>query len=218
MKRSSLSLTLSLAALLLAALLAPTPASAHPFSKTSYSARSALRIGDSGLKAVAVLEVPAQFVLDQLTAMAGEGKKPGRAHLKKLNEQTWAAMGAALTLKLDGEAVSGEWKAVKNDINGKGAEGFFVYLVAFVPLAPLTLGERAEITVINDGWRAADIYLSGMARADEGWAVESCSAEDLLGDGSRKFAVNEPGSWSRDEALRTLRAVFVKEPSPPATP
>lgn len=200
--------------LLAAALALPLSARAHPFSKTAYSARSALRVGDGGLKAVAVMEVPAQVVLDDLARLAGEGKKPGKAHVRKLNEQTWDAMGDGLTLSLNGAPVPGQWKAIKSDINGKGAEGFFVYLVAFVPRSPLDLGARAEITVVNDGWRDAEIYLSGMARADEGWVVESCSAEEVLGEGSRAFSVNDPTSWSKDEALRTLRAVFVKAPPP----
>lgn len=196
---------------LAAALLLPSAALAHPFSKTAYSARSAVRVGDAKLKAIVVVEVPAQVVLDRLQTLAPEGKKPGRKHVNQLNEQIWTEIAAGLTVTVDGATPAGAWKAVDSKVNGKGAEGFFVYLVGYELAAPPAWGDRVVVELRNDGYRDVELYLSGMAKADPGWTIVSNSAEATLGD--REFSVNDPDSWKQDEALRALTVVYERAPA-----
>jgi len=204
--------------LLLVLLLLPSLAVAHPFSKTAYSSRSAVRVGDGKLKAIVVVEVPAQVVLDRLTGLA-DGKKPNRKHVAALNEQIWGEIAAGLTVTVDGATPDGAWKPVPSKTNGKGAEGFFVYLVGYELTDAPTWGSPVVVELSNTGFADVELYLSGMAKADPGWTITENTAEATLGAG--EFSVSDPNSWKQDDALRTLRVVYERaavEPTPEPAP
>ena len=202
-------------------------AAAHPLDRDAYSLRSGLKLGPSGLMAVVILEKPTQFVLAELQDARDPwtGKRAGQeaedsAPPRRLGQDEqnayarghFEALADGLTLSVNGQPVAQRFSVRSSRINGKAGRGFFVYIVELtVPPQP-DWGDRIEVLVRNDGFQVEPMYYSGLARAEGRWRVVSDSAADRLGADRGSGLPDDPRSWTRDDGLRTLRAVFERPP------
>ncbi|MDX1385419.1 MAG: hypothetical protein R3190_17330, partial [Thermoanaerobaculia bacterium] len=118
--------------------LAAPPLAAHSFWPTYYSAKSAVAMADDGLRAGVVIEVPTfelvagfreHFADLDLMKEIQEGRF---AKLEaQYNDHLFASFAAEMELEIDGSKVPGEFRPVDSPANGKGTEGFFVYMLEF---------------------------------------------------------------------------------------
>ncbi len=200
---------------------------AHPLDRDAYSLRSGLKMGPSGLMAVVILEKPTQFVLADLRSArdpwtgkrAGEEaedsaptRRPGQDEQNAYARRHFQELSEGLTMSIAGRPVEQRFTVRNSRINGKAGRGFFVYIVELtVPRQP-EWGERVEVVIRNDSFQVEPMYYSGLARADGRWRVQSDSAADRLGDDRGSGLPDDPRSWTKDDELRTLRAVFVLKP------
>ncbi len=191
----------------LVALAAAAPSvDAHPLARDRYSYRVAVQRGADGLRALAVLEVPFEVVMAGLRTP--DGGTPDRAALDAWNRRVWREMGDHLLLLVDGRVVPGTWRPSDSRFNAAGsvAEGFFVYIVAFTPDAPWTLGPTTDVVVANSGWADAPMALSAWVVGEDGWRVtHNTAVRSLPADG---YDVHDARYWSADPALRLLEARF----------
>lgn len=178
-------------------------ADAHPFSSNEYSYRTAVKVSDKGAVLLVVLEQPIQTVMRELDLENVEGGKAAqRRKIDKYNERIWEQMGEGLTVTLDGQEISGTWRAIEHEMNGKAAEGFFVYMVGFDSkgLSELPAG-GFELVIDNKGLPEAEMVYSGGASAVEPWSIQSSTAQELLGEKS-ELALDDPGRWTREAGMR----------------
>ncbi len=210
-------------------------APAHPLDRDAYSLRSGLKMGPSGLMAVVILEKPTQFVLADLARardpftgkrageareLAGEEaedsaptRRPGQDEQNAYARRHFQELAEGLTMSIDGVPVEQRFGVRNSRINGKAGRGFFVYIVELtVPPQP-DWDDSIEVVIRNDGFQVEPMYYSGLARAEGRWSVQSDSAADRLGDDRGSGLPDDPRSWTTDDVLRTLRAVFVSKPS-----
>jgi hypothetical protein len=209
----------ALLALLLLALCWPTASIGHPMSRDAYSLRNAVKLGPDGLQAVVILEVPADVVMGSLLedfegGATGEelDEQVARAKVRRWNEGQWDLMGAGLKVFVNGEEAPGEWGALRSDANGKGGEGFFVYMVGFRPkskAAPIwDFGDEATIEIRNTIYPDKPMFLSALVSYGDGWTIGSNSAKDVIGEKAEVPDLTNPDAWSEDPSLRTLTVVY----------
>lgn len=181
---------------------------AHPLARDRYSYRVAVQVGDGGLRALAVLEVPFETVMAALRT--ADGRPPDRSALDAWNRRVWAGMGDHLLLRVDGRVVPGAWRPSDSPLNARGSvsEGFFVYIVEFAPTEPWALRDGATVLLANAGWSDVPMALSAWVVAEDGWrVVDSTAALSLPSSG---YDLNDPRYWSDDPALRLLEARFAR--------
>ena len=213
-----------------ATLLSVSPAVGHSYWPTYYSAKSAVSVGEKGLQAVVVIEVPpfamvADFRehysdLDLLAEIEAGRFEPLEDAYRVAQFERF---GATLTLTVDGIAARGSWQAVDSPANGLGTEGFFVYMLEFVFVAAepgegtkdLPTGSGTQFSVRLETRALADqpIVLANLADASHGWEVLESSIpppEEFpeLPEGS--VLVDDIGQWSEDPVKRDLRITFVR--------
>jgi len=195
--------------LALLSLLVAAPAAAHPFGTKFHSMRHELRLGEEGLEAVVVLEVPTPVVLRTYQKRYAE-QEITTAEAEQDFMAWWCGrLGEGLQLTVDGQPAAGTWKPADHPSNGRGAEKFFVYLLSFEFEVQPTLGSAVEVGLINASLPKAKMYYSSFAEASGTWRVGSNSARDLLGDKADEAEVSEdPDAWTRDEGARSLKVVF----------
>lgn len=197
---------------LLAALLAPPAADAHPFSKEEWSMRSSVKLTDRYLQAAMVLEIPVPVVLRDLDRRKGPRKEPSRAQVRAHDKAVWEAMAEGLTIAVDGEPLDVTFRAMKHPMNGKAAEGFFVYLVGAQIEREEAWGAELTVTLTNQGQPERTVWLSGSAEGRDGWTVTANSADELLKTTTAgKDPTKDTSVWTQDPALRTLTVSYRKE-------
>lgn len=216
----------SIAAIVLALLLVPSPSPAHPLDRDAYSLRSGLKMGPSGLMAVVILEKPTQFVLADLRAApdpwtgkrAGEEeedtvppRRPGQDEQNAYARQHFEELAAGLTMTVNGERIEQRFRTRDSRINGKAGRGFFVYIVELTVPRQEAWGDRIEVVLENRGFPVEPMYYSGLARSEGRWRVERDSAAERLGDDRGSGLPDDPRSWTKDDQLRTLTAVFARK-------
>lgn len=191
------------------AALLPSTAAAHPFAATEYSLRTAFKASDEGLVAFVVLEVPIPVVMKGIGVAAEDDLSTKKRKVVRYNEDTWKAMASGLTLTVDGAPVKGEWLAIEHELNGKAAEGFFVYMVGFAFADPTALPKQPKYTVAvkNTGYADVPMWYSGSAVALEPWVVTSNTAQDVLGEASAR-SLTDPDRWTRDDQMRNMVVGF----------
>lgn len=191
---------------LAAASLSGTPAAAHPFAETEYSLRTAFKASDQGLVAFVVLEVPIPVVMKGIGVDREDDLATKKRKVARYNQGVWDELARGLVLQVDGEPVKGEWLAIEHELNGKAAEGFFVYMVGYAFADPTALVGRGAytVTVDNTGWKDVPMWYSGSAIAIEPWVVTTNTAEDVLGD-SKDKKLTDPDRWTRDDKMRSMR-------------
>ncbi|HCH63527.1 MAG TPA: hypothetical protein DFR83_12030 [Deltaproteobacteria bacterium] len=208
--------SLGLAALLAATIWTAPEAEAHPFAATEYSLRTAFKASDQGLVAFVVLEVPIPVVMKGIGVTKEDDLATKKRKVAKYNQSIWSDMADGLTLTIDGEAVEGEWMAIEHELNGKAAEGFFVYMVgyAFADADAVAAKGRYTVSVVNTGWSNVPMWYSGSAVALEPWTVDANTAVDVLGKKSER-KLTDPDRWTRDDTIRHMIVALSRaEPTP----
>jgi len=176
-----------------------------------------------GLQAVVVIEVPTfELVVDFRRHFAdrdlvAEIEAGGFAALEDAyREVQFERFAALLDLSVDGRAAKGSWEPVDTPVNGRGTEGFFVYMLEFRFERPLPAAVRREVRVVNRILPDAAMVLANQAQAEDGWrVVESSIPEPQIPDGLPQGAESMPelALWSEDPVKRDLRVVFAREPA-----
>lgn len=190
------------------ALLAPQ-AQAHPFETSIYSLRSMVKVSESGtLTTLVVLEVPVQVVLDGIGVEDEDSRRVKEKKLESWNTGTWDKMAAGLSLTIDGQPAQGTWRAIEHPANGKGAEGFFVYMVGFdlqqeLPAAGYTL--RIE----NRSYPDEEMVYSGSATAQGDFKISKDSSREILGT-EVDTPLSNPGRWTKDAKMRDLEVSITR--------
>jgi|GEM_PF-2348146 len=194
----------------------PSVAVAHPFAATEYSLRTAFKASDEALVAFVVLEVPIPVVMKGIGVSGEDDLATKKRKVARYNEGIWKQMASGLTLTVDGKAVKGDWLAIEHELNGKAAEGFFVYMVGFAFADPTALPATGgyTVTVDNTGFSDVPMWYSGSAVALEPWTVSANTAQDVLGDNSER-KLTDPGRWTRDDAMRHMVVGFQKGTATP---
>jgi hypothetical protein len=178
-------------------------AAAHPFNSNEYSYRTAVKVSDKGAVLLVVLEQPIQTVMTELDLENVEGGKAAqRRRIDRYNEQVWEQMGQSLTVTLDGQELDGAWRAIEHEMNGKAAEGFFVYMVGYDSKALASLPQGGfELAVDNEGLPGVEMVYSGGASAVDPWTITSSTSTELLGD-KAALGLSDPARWTRDAGMR----------------
>ena len=197
-------------------LTAATTAAAHPFAATEYSLRTAFKASDEALVTFVVLEVPIPVVMKGIGVDAEDDLTTKRRKVMRYNEGIWKQMADGLSLTVDGESIRGEWLAIEHDLNGKAAEGFFVYMVGYAFADPVGLTKRSayRVKVVNTGFAGVPMWYSGSAVAIEPWTVGVNTAGEVLGEKSTR-KLTDPDRWTRDERMREMVVAFERGTSKP---
>ena len=206
--------------LLLGAL--PAAVSAHLFWPTFHSAKSALSIdADKGLQAAVVIEVPtfellARFKehyanLDLLKEIEAGRFDELESKFRDIQFETFAK---TLALSIDGKPAVGQWRPVETPINGKGTEGFFVYMLEFAFSTPPQLGKRVAVRLENKALPEAQVVMANVAEASGGWRVAESSIPPPekypdLPEGAQY--ADDIALWSIDPVKRDLRVTFERD-------
>ena len=208
--------SLMMGGLLAALSVGPGTASAHPFAASEYSLRTAFKASDEGLVAFVVLEVPIPVVMKGIGVDAEDDLDAKKRKVARYNESVWKTLADGLTLTVDGGPVKGEWLAIEHELNGKAAEGFFVYMVGFAFADPAALPARGgyQVKVDNSGFAEVPMWYSGSAVALEPWAVTTNTAQEVLGENSER-KLTDPGRWSRDDTMRHMVVGFQRGATAP---
>ncbi|MCP4810312.1 MAG: hypothetical protein GY913_04880 [Proteobacteria bacterium] len=182
---------------------------AHPFQSDEYSYRTAVKVSDEAFVGLVVLEVPIPVVLTSIGVEEGDSGPVKKLKVKKYNESVWDTMGEALTVSIDGAVQDVTWRPISHEMNGKAAEGFFLYLVQTdIPASELP-ASGYTVTIENTGYADEKMVYSGGASAVEPWSVTSSTADELLGD-KKALALDQPGRWTRDDGMRTFAVTVAK--------
>jgi hypothetical protein len=201
----------------------PAILSAHLFWPTFHSAKSALSVdAEKGLQAAVVIEVPtfellASFKqhyadLDLLKEIEAGRFDELETEFRDVQFERFAK---ELTLSIDGKPVPGRWKPVDTPINGKGTEGFFVYMLEFAYSAPPKLGDRIAVRLENKVFPEAQVVMANVAEAGAGWRVAESSIPPpeeypQLPEGA-EYAQEDLAIWSIDPVKRDLKVVFTRD-------
>jgi hypothetical protein len=196
---------------------------AHSSWPTFYSAKSALSIGADGLEVAMVIEIPTFAVVPRfrkhfkdLDLM--EEIEAGR--FEKLEDQfrdhMFQELGEGLSVAIDGQTVPGDWRSVETPINGKANEGFFVYMLEFVPKSPPVLADSLEVVIHNRLYPGENIIFAGYAEAKADWrVVESSAPQPPPGVDLTPGSAAELDMWTTDPALRAFKVSLSRtQPKP----
>jgi hypothetical protein len=213
---------IAITAVVLLGVALPATLSAHLFWPTFHSAKSALSIDDEkGLQAAVVIEVPtfellARFKEHYANLDLLEEIEAGRFDEleSKFRDIQFESFIETLTLTIDGKPAAGEWRPVDTPINGKGTEGFFVYMLEFAFTTPPRLGKRVAVRLENKAVPNAEVVMANVAEASGGWRVAESSIPP-----PEKPPELPPGAqltedislWSIDPVKRDLRVTFERE-------
>ena len=185
-------------------ILASPAVDAHPFAESEYSVRTSVKASDQGLVALVVLEVPILVVMKGIGVERSDDLDVKKRKVDKFNQAIWDRMAEGLTLTIDDAPVKGQWMAIEHPLNGKAAEGFFVYMVGFNMAKPDSLSKDGySVNIVNKGWADEPMWLSGAATAVDPWRVVSDTAAEVLGENANG-KLDQPGTWSRDARLRDM--------------
>ena len=185
-------------------------AMAHPFSKDEYSLRTAVRISDKGITPLVALEVPFAKALEEIDAKPDESKKVKLKKIEKYTKKQWEILAENLTFTIDGKKVKGKWQAIKHPANGKGAEGFFVYLVSFKAKKKILPTDGSVIVIENQAYPDVPMVYTGSAKAIEPWVIVTSTPKTILGEHEAKDLA-DPDRWSTDAGLRKME-ITIKKP------
>lgn len=199
---------------MLLTLLLAQAALAHPNEADFHSMRADIRVG-AELQVAVALEIPTMKVLRDFVRIYGDQEGLGQEQDREYLLLQCKQLGDGLTLSINGSPAAGSWEPLDHPGNGRTGEGFFTYMVGFVPTEPLGDSEYVEVKLVNRAKPKAKMYLSAYVSATEPYKIVSSSAEDILGDAVSVVDANDdPEAWSVDPQLRTLE-VTAKHLDPP---
>jgi len=200
----------------------PALLAAHSAWPSYYSSRTAVGIDGNGLQAVVVIEVPTfdlvadfrrHFADIDLVAEIEGGRFAALEDAYR--ESRFEDFAGDLELSIDGRQASGHWRPVDTPVNGRGTEGFFVYMLEFVLDEPLPARRRLTVRVLNRVLPEAQMVLANQAQAEDGWVVAESSIPEPtpvadLPPGAELLA--DAAMWSEDATKRDLRVTFAYDP------
>ncbi len=211
----------ALVAVAMAAL--PAAVSAHLFWPTFHSAKSAISIdAEKGLQAAVVIEVPtfellARFKehyadLDLLKEIEAGRFDELETKFRDIQFESFAKATLARARRQAGGRHAGGRSTTP--INGKGTEGFFVYMLEFAFTAPPQLGKRVAVRLENKALPDAQVVMANVAEANGGWRVAESSIPPPekypdLPEGAQY--ADDIALWSIDPVKRDLRVTFERE-------
>ena len=121
------------------------------------------------------------------------------------------APATGLSLYVDDVPATGSWKPVDTPVNGKGTEGFFVYMLEFVFAAPPDFSDPVRVRLVNHSLEGFEVVLANQAEARDGWRVLESSIpepEEAVEIPRGAAVEKELALWSMDPVKRDLRVVF----------
>ena len=200
----------------------PAALTAHLFWPTFHSAKSALSIdAEKGLQAAVVIEVPtfellAAFKQHYASLDLMKEIEAGRFDEleAKFRDVQFEKFAKDLALSIDGRPAAGKWRPVETPINGKGTEGFFVYMLEFAFTAKPKLGDRVAVRLENKSLPDSQVVMANVAEASDGWRVAESSIPPpeeypQLPEGA-ELAQEDLAIWSIDPVKRDLKIVFAR--------
>jgi len=181
------------------------PAGAHPFGPKYYSFRTIVELDGAALKLTTAVEAPTMAVIEEYARRYGHLEEIGEKEDREFFESMLEQIGDGLTVTLDGKPVPGRWVAADSPINGRADEKFFYYFVTFEAKDALP-GRPCELVVTNRAFADAEAYYSGWIKPDGGWIVTETNLQALGGAAQPEDGSIIEEAWSKDAALRDLRA------------
>ena len=212
-------------AFLMGLALVASPSVPHSSWPAYHSAKSALSLDLEGLRAVVVLEVPTfEMVtrfrehfrhLDLMKEIENGRFDPLEDEFR---EAQLARFAAGLELYLNHEPARGAWKPVKTPVNGKGTDGFFIYMLEFVfepaSAAPnVELIDKLDVRLVNRCSEDKTVVLANLAEVGDGWEIVASSIpppEEYPEVPEGAVLSAEIGLWTMDAEKRDLRISFAR--------
>lgn len=188
-------------------------AGAHPFGAEYHSLRTSTKATDRGLMVVVGLEVPNQVVLAEFKQRYAHLDKIRERHQVEFRELMWERLAKGVSLSINGETVVVDFEPLDKEINGRGGEQFFIYMVgATFPAPHQRWGDRLDVEVEVDSFQVPDMYLSAYATQEAPWTVASTSASGLIGAHATSPDATAESAWTRDASLRKVEVVYQRKP------
>ncbi len=191
------------------------PVHAHPLGKAQWSLRTAARASGDAIQVLVVVEVPFDDVGKAVReARASDASTDAGAVVAAYGQALLARMASQARLTIDGAPVPGAFVAMDHPLNGRGsaAGGFFTWIITFEPASAWPLDDDVLLEIRHTGFTEEDLVYSTFADGGAPWTVTEDSSKAVLPD--RPYALEDPAFWSPDKRLRTLRARFVRGPTP----
>jgi hypothetical protein len=192
-------------------------AEAHPNESSAYSMRSLVRLSETGLHAMVMLEVPISVAMEEFREryIKTDQVDPDnieQKHIDEFNRLQWSRLASGLNIKINEVTPEGSWVPVETPINGKANAGFFVYMLGYKLDEPdVDLGARVSVQIDNQAFPDVKVFLSGFADSRDPWQVKKNSAETLLGKAALVREANlDPKAWTLDSAMRQLLVVYTR--------
>ena len=180
---------------------------AHPFSTDEYSLRTSMKVSPQKVSMLVALEVPIPTALKDIGAKKEESTNVKKKKIERYTKKQWALMSKGLSLSIDGVQQKGKWLPIDDPSNGKAAEGFFVYLVTFVPKKPPKLQDGSRIVLQNSTYETEKMVYSASVYDSDKWNISSSTAQEVLGE-NQFLPITDEARWTRDDRLRTLEVVI----------
>ncbi len=196
-------------------LLGALDAGAHVAWPDYHSARCAITLDDERLRVEVILEIPIHEVVLGFNAFYKDidliaAIEAGRIEEleSSFKEAQFERLAAELSLSLDGKLAPSDWRPVDNPINGRGSEGFFVYMLELIVDEP-SGGRRLEVSLRNDNFSSAQVMFANLTSAEGRWQVQEATVEqppagaDLTIGSEAELAL-----WSSEESRRRFDVTF----------
>ncbi len=197
------------------------PVQGHAFWPSNHSARTGVSMSAEGLQAAVVIEVPAIRLIEgfkehfeDLDLMAEIEAGRFAALEEEYNRVLFATFAEGLDLFVDDRPAVGAWQPVDTPVNGRGTEGFFVYLLEFAFDEEVQPAERLRVRLVNRTLEGFEVVMANQATAADGWRVVESSIPPPTTpvEIPRGAAVEEElALWSIDPVKRDLRVVFSRQ-------
>ena len=207
----SLLLTASYA---LASLVSVSVARAHVAWPDFHSARCAITLDEQQLRVEVILEIPIHEVVLAFNAhyqdidliAAIEAGRIEELETSFKNDQ-FERLAGGLALSIDGRGVEGPWRPVDSPINGRGSEGFFVYMLEHTTKPPP--GRRLTVTLRNENFEGSQVMFANLTTAGGTWQVHRSSVEQPPREADLTIGSEaELALWSPDEERRRFEVTF----------
>ncbi len=203
--------------------LAAAPTCAHVAWPTFYSAKSSIAITAERWRVAVTIEIPLPdlvLAFNQHFANVDLIAEIEKGRIEELENEfrnaQFAKLGAGLEVEIDDRHVAGAWQPVETPINGRGAEGFFVYLLEFEPAMQPALGDRLAIEISNRLFSGSEVTFANLVEAGQGWRVlESSTPQPPPGGDLSPGSADEVAIWSDAAERRTFRVIAARDRSIP---
>ena len=141
---------------------------------------------------------------------------PSSALEDAFRQAQFVRLAEGIELLVQGQPADGGWKPAETPINGRGSEGFFVYMLEFAFDQRPDLASPLELEIRNDLYPGSEILFANYLRAEDGWAVVEASTPQPPPGADLSFgSEDEMAMWSDDESRRRFQATVRRVNAPP---